>query len=66
LWIEECPISRRPYQSTRNLYRIRKKSSLETDGNDESETEDKLIELDVDKWVAWFCDDSSGNVSDME
>jgi len=62
LWLEECPTSRKPHQSTRNSYRSCKKKST----SDESETEDNSIELDIDKWDAWFCDDSSDDVSDTE
>ena len=61
--MEECPTNRRPHQSTRNPYRPRKKKG--TDDNDDSGT-DELIEVDIDKWDAWFYEDSSDDVSDTE
>ena len=36
-----------------------------TDDDDDSDT-DELIELDIDKWDAWFYEDWSDDVSDTE
>ena len=54
LWVGECPINRKPHQSTRNSYKPLMKKG--TDDDDDSDT-DELIELDIDKWDAWFYED---------
>jgi len=62
LWMEDCSSSRRPHQSARKSYRPRKKSSAEAS----DQSEDEELQLDIDKWDAWFCEESSDEMSDTE
>ena len=72
LWLDDCPTSRRPHQSTRKLYRPREKkgdsagSSSEKAAEDGDETDDEECKFALDKWDTWFSDDSDDDVSESD
>ena len=65
------PTSRRPHQSTRKLYRPRDKkgdsagSSSEKTTEDTGETDEECM-FALDKWDAWFSDDSDDDISESD